>query len=271
MWYRSRRFFSVRIIHPASADRKVLDMKAKLIAIFIGISLFALPAHAGFFDSLFKSLTGDDKESGTAELTEDKIISGLKEALSVATKNAVKTVSTENGFFNNPAIKIEIPDKLKKVTDVVKKLGFEQTVNDFELSMNRAMEKAAPEAADIFTDAIKAMSFSDARGILNGGDTAATDFFSAKTSEQLYHIFKPMVSASMDQVKVTQYYKAVEKKYASMVPLGGINSFELDDYVTKKGLEGLFAMMAKEEAKIRKDPAGRTTALLKQVFGRLND
>ena len=240
-------------------------MRKQLVFLLVSFSLISLPVYAGFFDSLFKQITGG--ESSSQELSEDTIISGLKEALSVSTKNAVSNVSKENGFFGNPAIKILIPEKIRKATDVLKQFGFGETVNAFELSMNKAVEKAAPQATSIFTDAIKQMTFEDAKAILNGGDTAATDYFTAKTSDKLFSIFKPIVSESMDQVEVTKQYKAIEKKYTSMVPLGNLNTFELDTYVTQKGLDGLFYMMAQEETKIRTDPVGRTTELLKTVFG----
>ena len=240
-------------------------MRKRLFYLILSLCFISLPVYGGFFDNIFKQITGS--ESGSQGLSEDTIISGLKEALSVSTQNAVGTVSKDNGFFSNPAIKILIPEKIRKVTDVLRQFGFEETVNAFEQSMNKAVETAAPQATSIFTDAIKQMSFEDAKAILNGGDTAATDYFSAKTSDQLFSTFKPIVASSMDQAEVTKQYKAIEKKYTSMVPLGNLTPFELDDYVTRKGLDGLFYMMAQEEKKIRNDPVGRTTELLKTVFG----
>ena len=240
-------------------------MKEGLLFLMLCLSLGATPAHAGFFDTLFNRITGED--SGSQPLSEETIVSGLKEALSFSTEKAVGIVSKENGFFSNPAIKVPIPEKIKKATDILKQLGFEETVNSFELSMNRAVEKASPQAADIFKTAIKQMTIEDAKTILNGGDTAATQYFTAKTSDKLYSIFKPIVSESMDQVEVTKQYKVLENKYTSMVPLGSVNSFALDDYVTKKGLDGLFYMMAEEEKKIRNNPVERTTELLQTVFG----
>jgi len=139
-------------------------------------------------------------------------------------------------------------------------------VDDFILSMNRAAEQAAPKARPIFEDAVKKMSFDDAQKILKGGNTAATDYFKAKTSSQLTDAFKPVVSDSMNQVGATRSYKALTDRYNSMMPFGKMDSFDLDSYVTGKSLDGMFLKVGQEEAKIRTNPAARTTDLLKKVF-----
>ena len=133
--------------------------------------------------------------------------------------------------------------------------------------MNRAAEKAALAAAPHFSDAIKGMIFDDAKGILSGGDTAATDYFRSKTSDGLYDEFKPIVSSSMNDVGVTKSYKTMMGKYTSL-PFMKEESLDLDHYVTEKSLDGLFLMIAQEEEKIRTDPAARVTDLLKKVFGK---
>jgi len=226
--------------------------------------MFASATHAGLFDSLLKGLTGGKSEEG---LSDNTIISGLKEALSVSTQNAVHTVSQVNGFYDNPVTKISVSEKLENAANLLRKMGFSDTVDQFELSMNRAVEKASPKATSIIVDAIKQMSFGDARKILNGGDTAATKFFKEKTSDKLFTTFKPIVSDSMNQVNVTKYYKDMVKKYSTIIPFGSIESMDLDDYVTHKGLDGLFYMMAEQEKKIRTNPVERTTELLRKVFG----
>jgi hypothetical protein len=141
-----------------------------------------------------------------ADLDEGTIASGLKDALSVGTKNAVSLVSSLNGYFGNEVIKILLPDKIRKAAELLGKLGYQKQVDEFILSMNRAAEKAAPKAASYFADAIRGMSIEDARKILSGGDTAATDYFKTKTSSKLYDEFKPSVSESMNQVGVTRAY-----------------------------------------------------------------
>jgi hypothetical protein len=195
------------------------------------------------------------------------IVSGLKEALSVATGDAVKAVGRTDGYFSNQAIKILMPEKIRAVAEVARKLGFQKEVDDFVLSMNRAAEHAAPKAKEYFVEAVKAMTFADAKKILNGGDTAATEYFKAKTYDKLYVAFKPDVSASMNDVGVTRSYKAMMEKYQA-VPLMKAESLDLDRYVTRKSLDGLFTMVGQEEKKIRTDPAARVTDLLKQVFGK---
>ena len=139
---------------------------------------------------------------------------------------------------------------------------------DFILSMNRAAEQAAPKAKPIFDDAVKNMNFEDAQKILNGGNTAATDYFKAKTSLQLTQAFKPVIADSMNQVGVTYSYKVLTDRYTSMAPFMKMDSFDLNGYVTHESLDGLFLKVGEEEAKIRTNPAARTTDLLKKVFSK---
>lgn len=239
----------------------------KLSFIVIVLSLLAAaPCGAGFLDNLFKAISGPAAEE-ESELSEATIVDGLKEALSVATQKAVAEVSRVDGYFGNPEIRIPFPEKIRGVADVLRKVGFERQVDEFVLSMNRAAEGAAPEAASIFLDAVKEMTIEDARGILNGGDTAATEYFREKTSERLYEAFKPPVRESMDSVGVTRAYNDVMDRYEA-IPFMRSESMDLDHYVTTEALEGLFYMLGQEEKKIRTDPAARVTELLKKVFGR---
>ncbi len=241
----------------------------KKIALFLAV-LFCSTAlsYAGMFDSLLKGVGSSPSSSASSKGPDDStVVSGLKEALSIGTENAVKNVSRVDGYFGNEAIKILMPEKIQKVAQVMRKVGYQKEVDDFVLSMNRAAEKAAPMAVSFFVDAIKQMTFDDARKILNGGDTAATEFFKAKTSEKLYTAFKPTVSSTMNEVGVTRSYKTMMGKYES-VPFVDKQSLDLDHYVTNKALDGLFVMVGEEEKKIRKDPAARVTDLLKTVFGK---
>ena len=234
-----------------------------------GISLLLLilvfsstPAYAGLAD-VMKGLGGAHK-GGPDEGT---TASGLKEALSISTERAVSNVSRVDGYFGNQAIKILMPENIQKVGNVLRKIGYQKQVDEFVLSMNRAAEKAAPKAASFFVDAIKEMTFEDAKKILGGGDTAATEFFKQKTHDKLYGAFKPVVSSSMDEVGCTRSYKEMMGKYES-VPFMDKQSLDLDHYVTNKALDGLFYMVGQEEKKIRTDPAARATDLLKTVFGK---
>jgi hypothetical protein len=149
---------------------------------------------------------------------------------------------------------------------MLRAVGYGEQVDAFDLSMNRAAEKAAPVARDMFVDAIKQMSFGDAQKILAGGDNAATLYLKEKTGPALSQAFKPIVRESMGTAGVTQAYQALEAK-TSAVPFAQLVSFDLDQYVTDQSLEGLFWMLGQEEAKIRQDPAARVTGLLQEVFG----
>jgi RNA binding exosome subunit len=219
--------------------------------------------HAGLLDNVMKGI-GTSSQGGTDDST---IASGLKEALSIGTENAVNNVSRVDGYFGNQMIKILMPEKIQKVADVLRQVGYQKEVDDFVLSMNRAAEKAAPKAMSFFVDAIKEMTFEDARGILNGGDTSATEFFKRKTHDKIYDAFKPIISSSMDEVGVTHSYKEMMGKYET-IPFMGKESVDLDHYVTNKAMDGLFYMVGQEEKKIRTDPAARVTDLLKSVFGK---
>ncbi|HTR45181.1 MAG TPA: DUF4197 domain-containing protein [Thermodesulfovibrionales bacterium] len=215
-------------------------------------------------DDLMKGIGAPAKGGGADEKTTAK---GLKEALAVGTENAVKNVSRVDGYFGNQMIKILMPEKIRKVADVLEKVGYKQQVDDFVHSMNRAAEKAAPKAASIFGDAIREMTIDDAKKILTGGNTAATDFFKAKTHERIYGAFKPDVGSAMNEVGVTRSYKEMMSKYES-IPFMSKESVDLDHYVTTKAMDGLYYMIGQEEKKIRTDPAARVTDLLKTVFGK---
>ncbi|MEN6319615.1 MAG: DUF4197 domain-containing protein [Syntrophaceae bacterium] len=240
----------------------------KILLVFVVFLVmgFTCLAEAGIFDDIVKEVPGvkSGSQSGPDQKT---TVSGLKEALAIGTENAVKAVSKTNGYFGNQMVKILLPDKLQKVADAVAKLGFQEQVDSFILSMNRAAEAAAPKATALFVDAIKAMSFEDARKILQGGDTAATQYFKGKTSKKLYDEFKPVVTTNMNKVGVTKAYKDMVAPYESL-PFTSKESVDLDHYVTNKALDGLFLMIGQEEKKIRTNPAARVTDLLKTVFGK---
>jgi hypothetical protein len=224
----------------------------KLDDLMKGAGNLAKPPAAG-------STVGSPDEKTTA--------AGIKEALAVGTERAVKDLSRLDGYFGNAAVKILMPSSVQKVTEVARMAGFQKQVDEFILSMNRAAESAAPLAARFFGDAIREMTLEDARGILTGGDTSATDFFRRKTHDKLYVAFKPVVSKKVGEVGATRAYKDMMGRYES-VPMMSGQSLDLDEYVTNKSLDGLFHMVGEEEKKIRTNPAARTTDLLKTVFGR---
>ena len=199
-------------------------------------------------------------------LSDSKITSGLKEALQVGATNAVKLTGKPDGYFGNPAIKILLPKNLRPVETGLRAVGYGPKVDSFVLSMNRSAEAAAPEAKKIFLDAILSMSFDDARKILSGSDTAATDYFKQKTTPQLTTAFSPIVKKTMEQNSVTKQYEALTGK-AQSLPFMKSENLDITNYVTSQALSGLFYMLGQEEKKIRKDPAAQTTSLLKEVFG----
>lgn len=237
----------------------------KKISFFIPFFLvvFITLSYAGLLEDVMKSIGRPTR----GESDDKTIVSGLKEALSIGTEKAVKNVSRADGYFGNQVIKILMPEKIQKVADVLRQVGYQKQVDDFVLSMNRAAEKAAPQALSFFAGAIKEMTFEDARNILNGGDTAATEFFDKKTHDKIYNAFKPIISSSMDEVGVARSYKEMMGKYEA-IPFIEKQSVDLDHYVTNKAIGGLFYMIGQEEKKIRTDPAARVTDLLKTVFGK---
>ena len=237
-------------------------MVIRMLVVAMVILLSAIPASAQL-DKILKSLGGGEKSG----LSDAKIGSGLKEALKVGTENAVHLTGKTDGYFLSQVIKILMPEKLRTFEKGLRAVGYGPQVDEFVLSMNRAAEKAAPAAQQIFWDAVGEMTFDDARKILSGSDTAATEYFKGKTTDRLTATFKPVVDQSMNEVGVSRQYKELVGRYES-IPFVKKESFDLDQYVVTKALGGLFYMVGEEEKKIRKNPAARTTDLLKEVFGK---
>lgn len=237
-------------------------MKIRGFLLSVGILLSTGPAFAQI-EQITKGL-GLGKQS---ELSDSKIASGLKEALQVGAGNAVKLTGKTDGYYGNQAIKILLPKNLRPLEKGLGAVGYQPKIDAFVLSMNRAAEAAAPSAKKIFGNAILAMSFDDARRILSGGDTAATDYFKSKTSDQLTTAFRPFVEKTMNENGVAQQYDALSGQLKS-IPFMKSENLDINQYVVGKALDGLFYMLAEEERKIRKNPAARTTDLLKQVFGK---
>ena len=234
-----------------------------VFALLLGLLLGSLPAAAQV-DQILKQ-AGLEKKSGP--LSNDKVAAGLKEALRVGTGNAVNLTGKVDGYFKNEAIKILMPEKLRTLEKGLRTVGYGPKVDEFVLSMNRAAERAAPFAKDIFWGAIKEMTFEDARNILTGGDTAATQYFREKTSDKLAAAFRPVVEKAMNEVGATRKYKDMVGQARSL-PFVRTQALDIDQYVVTKALDGLFHVVGEEEKKIRKNPADRVTSLLKEVFGR---
>jgi len=237
-------------------------MIIRVITSVMIVLLIAQPASAQL-DRIFKGL-GLGEKSGLSDV---KIGSGLKEALQIGTEHAVKLTGKTDGYFMNQVIKILMPEKLRTFEKGLRAVGYGSQVDEFILSMNRAAERAAPSAKQFFWDAIGEMTFEDVKKVLSGHDTAATDYFKGKTTNKLTDVFKPIVSNAMNDVGVTRQYKELVGRYEN-IPFMKKESFDLDQYVVTKALDGLFLMVGEEEKKIRKNPAARTTDLLKEVFGK---
>jgi len=218
------------------------------------------------FDEVLKKAGETLQHRDAAGLSDTKIIAGLKQALQVSTDKAVSLTGRPDGFLKNQAIKILLPPRLQSAGKGLRMLGMGAKVDELEVGMNRAAEQATPQAKQIFFAALKKMSFDDARHILTGDDTAATEYFKRTSSADLTTAFSPIVHRSIQRVGVVQQYQQVINSAPGGSVLAG--QFDLDKYVVGKTLDGLFLMLGEQERQIRKDPAARTTALLKEVFGR---
>lgn len=205
-------------------------------------------------------------------LTNDEVIKGLKEALSVGTNNSSAKTSKEDGFYKNALIFLPFPEDAIKVKEKAEQLGMKDKVDKFVLTLNRAAEEATKEAAPIFLKAITDMSIADGFNILKGADNAATTYLKEKTSTALYDSFKPKVKAAIEKVELTKYWEPLASAYNKAVKITGGDPIttDLEDYVTKKAISGLFTLIAEEELKIRKDPVARVNDILKKVFGSLD-
>jgi uncharacterized protein DUF4197 len=212
------------------------------------------------------------KVLGTSDITNtlsnDEIVTALKEALVKGSQSAVNILGKEDGFLNHPQLKIPMPEKLQTVESGLRKLGQDKIADQFVLSMNRAAEEATPKAMSIFSNTIKSMSIEDAYGILQGSDNAATEYLKDKGGSQLQLQFLPIVKQATSRVGVTEKYKALIDNLGMMSKFIDVESLDLDKYVTDKAIKGLFSLVANEEKLIRDNPAARTTEILKKVFSK---
>ncbi|OFZ52892.1 MAG: hypothetical protein A3D92_02760 [Bacteroidetes bacterium RIFCSPHIGHO2_02_FULL_44_7] len=209
--------------------------------------------------------------SSNSGLTNDEVISGLKEALNVGIKNSVDLTSVTDGFLKNSEIRLPFPPDAVKVREKAIEWGLQGQVDKFETTLNRAAEEATKEALPIFRDAILGMSISDGFAILKGGDGAATRFLKDKTTAALVTAFRPKVDAAIAKVKLTDYWNPIITKYNQAMTISGGQKLnpDLGEFVTARAISGLYTMVEKEENKIRKDPLARVTDLLQKVFGSL--
>ena len=198
-------------------------------------------------------------------VTDAEINSGLRQALQMGIDKEVTSLASENGFFRNELVRIGLPQELQKVDKTLRDVGLDALADEGLKVLNRAAEDAVSEAIPVFADAVKGISFTDARNILLGADNAATIYLSDKTEQELYRRFNPIISNSLNKVGATQVWKNIIDKYNSLPVTSNVNP-DLPDYVTNEALEGVFIMIAQEEKDIRNSLSARTTDLLRKVF-----
>lgn len=206
--------------------------------------------------------------AGLASLSNQDAGSGLKDALAQGSAAAVGKLGVENGFLNNDKVKIPLPDALKRVESGLRLMGMQRQADELVVAMNHAAEQAVPEAKPLLIAAIKNMSWQDAKGILTGGETAATDYFRRTTSDQLTAKFLPIVTKATSNVGLAEKYNNIAGQGARL-GLVDAKQAKIENYVTQKTLDGLFIMIAEQEKAIRKDPLGTATGMARTVFGML--
>lgn len=205
--------------------------------------------------------------AAVAALDDSQVVNGLKEALANGVQHAVTNLGRSDGFLKDLDVKILLPSSLKKAERSLRFLGQDRLVDNFVSTMNRAAEQAAPQAAEVLGGAIRQMSVADAKSILQGTNNAATQYFRRTSETNLYARFLPIVQQATATAGVTSAYKEMVGRVGSVANLVGGDNLDLDGYVTRKALDGLFLKMAQEEKRIRENPLARTTDVLKKVFG----
>jgi hypothetical protein len=235
-----------------------------LTIVLFGTVLMMISCTTAQISSVLDS--ANDALSEDQPLTAGEVVRGLKEALKVGIYNSSASASKTDGYYKNDLIRIPFPPEIAEVETKLRQLGLNKPVDDFILSINRAAEKAASEAADVFIEAIKKMTIEDAWNILKSDQHAATDYLRRTTSATLTKKYRPIIQQSLDAVDATKYYGTVVGAY-NQIPFVKKVDTDLTQYVTDLALGGLFTLVEKEEEQIRQDPVARTTELLQRVFG----
>jgi len=247
--------------------KKVLMTGLLLSAAVAGFCQDSAKKKTSLFGSLNNTINSVKGGKGTS-LSNDEIVNGLKEALSLGAKKSADKLSAADGFFKDAAVKVLMPPEAQKVEKTLRSIGAGKLVDDAILSFNRAAEDASKSAAPIFVDAVKNMSIQDALGILKGADTSATSYLKKATTSKLTAAFKPTIDSSLTKAGATRYWSLVVDKYNSLpTTFNKVNS-DLPAYVTQKALSGIFFYVADEEKKIRSNPSARVTDILKKVFAK---
>ncbi len=239
----------------------------KITAIVVLYSSISSPTASAQLFETFKREATKLGLSNSGGFSQDEAIKGIKEALTNGVSKGTDIVSKLDGYYKNPQIKIPFPTEAQKVESAVRRIGLNKQADDAILSMNRAAEDAAKSAKDIFVNAIKQMTVTDAMNIIKGDTSAATTFLKRTTSASLIEKFTPIIKASLEKVDATKYWGTVINAY-NKIPFQQKVNPDLTAFVTQKALDGLFVMIAQEEGAIRRDPLARTSEILKKVFGK---
>lgn len=242
-------------------------MKKVMMILTVLITTLNGTAQANWVSQL-KAMVPKTSDVTETSLSETQVGKAIREALSVGIDKAVAAASQKGGYLDNEAIKIKFPDKFSMIENGLRKAGMGEKIDEFEVSVNSAAEKAAPQAKEILLDALMDMSIDDAKNLLSGGDTAATDYFRKSSSDRLYEAFQPYIQNAMEEYRVTQAYNQVIESYSKIPLAKKPNLVSADKYAIDKALDGLFHLVAEQEKKIRTDPSARATELLKTVFGK---
>lgn len=235
-----------------------------IVILILSAQVFAGNSWLNKGSDLLKSIGGGQKAGA---LSIEEIGAGLKDALRVGSENVVKQLGTTDGFNTDSNIHIPLPGSLNKVKSMLSKVGLSSLFEDLELKLNRAAEVATPKAKQLFSNAIKSLTMEDVKGIYDGPDDAATQYFKGKMSPDLSKEMRPVIEESLSQVGAVKSYDNMMKQYKSIPFVPDVKA-DLTDHVVEKGMDGIFYYMAKEEAAIRQNPVKRTTEILKKVFNR---
>jgi hypothetical protein len=239
-----------------------------MVSAVLSFSLASI-TQADSLDSKIEQQLLKKQNTGSNNLSQTEASGGIKEAMALGVKRAITQLGREDGFNKDPLVRILVPKQMRKIADAARQLGAGKKVDEFELSMNRAAEKAIPAAADIFADAVRQMTVQDAVNIVRGEQDAGTQFFRRVTEEKLRAKFMPIVADATAKTGVTKRYKEMSGKNSGITKLlGGGESIDLDRYVTDKSMDGLYHYVAEQEKDIRKNPLKQTSNLLRKVFGR---
>ena len=241
-------------------------MKINLVAALAGVGVLCGGCATDGNTNYGQVLSDVLEAYGDTALSETEITAGLKEALTVGSGRVVTQLAAIDGYFSDDLIRIPLPEDLQKVQNNLAKVGLSGPLDDLELKINRAAEAAAPTAKQFVVDAVTSMTIDDALGILNGGDTAATDYLKSRTADKLITAFSPYMDNALSDSGAVTAMESIGRKYLPSSMVTELRN-DLVNHATDRAMDGMFYYLAQEEKAIREDPVKRTTELLRRVFG----